>query len=420
MDPVVAAAVADAHRTEWGRVLAAAARLTGDLDAAEECAQDAYADALVSWTSHGVPDRPAAWLTTVARRRAMDIIRRRDTLRVKLPLLAGHDDTGDGLGDSSGEHEAFPDDRLRLIFTCCHPTIASDARVALTLRLLCGLTTAEVASAFLTSEPTMAARLTRAKKKIAAARIPYRVPGPDELPDRLAPVLDVVHLVFTTGHTAPSGHALQRRDLAERALDLARMLRLLLPDEPAVAGLLGLILLTDARRHTRTDAAGRLLRLTEQDRAHWDHGEISEGLALAREALRRRPYTRYPLMAAIAATHATAPAPGAPDWAQILALYDQLSAIWPSPIVALNRAIAVGEANGPAAGLDALDALTAEPQLAGYQYLPAARAEYLRRLDRHDEARLAYDEALLLAGNSTEREFLADRRAQLPPASGSS
>jgi len=420
MDPVVAAAVADAHRTEWGRVLAAAARLTGDLDAAEECAQDAYADALASWTSHGVPDRPAAWLTTVARRRAMDIIRRRDTLRGKLPLLAGHDDeTGDGLVES-GEHEAFPDDRLRLIFTCCHPTLASDARVALTLRLLCGLTTAEVASAFLTSEPTMAARLTRAKKKIAAARIPYRVPGPDELPDRLAAVLDVVHLAFTTGHTAPSGLALQRRDLAERALDLARMLRLLLPDEPAVAGLLGLILLTDARRHARTDPAGRLLRLAEQDRANWDQGEISEGLALAREALRRRPYTRYPLMAAIAATHATAPAPGAPDWAQILALYDQLSAIWPSPIVALNRAIAVGEAHGPTAGLTALDALAAEPQLAGYHYLPAARAEYLRRQGRHDEARLAYDEALLLAGNSTERQFLADRRAQLPRTSASS
>ena len=420
MDPVVAAAVADAHRTEWGRVLAAAARLTGDLDAAEECAQDAYADALASWTSHGVPDRPAAWLTTVARRRAMDIIRRRDTLRGKLPLLAGHDDeTGDGLVES-GEHEAFPDDRLRLIFTCCHPTLAPEARVALTLRLLCGLTTAEVASAFLTSEPTMAARLTRAKKKIAAARIPYRVPGPDELPDRLAAVLDVVHLVFTTGHTAPSGLALQRRDLAERALDLARMLRLLLPDEPAVAGLLGLILLTDARRHARTDPAGRLLRLAEQDRANWDQGEISEGLALAREALRRRPYTRYPLMAAIAATHATAPAPGAPDWAQILALYDQLSAIWPSPIVALNRAIAVGEAHGPTAGLTALDALAAEPQLAGYHYLPAARAEYLRRQGRHDEARLAYDEALLLAGNSTERQFLADRRAQLPRTSASS
>jgi RNA polymerase sigma-70 factor (ECF subfamily) len=415
MDPVVAAAVADAHRTEWGRVLAAAARLTGDLDTAEECAQDAYADALASWSMHGVPDRPGAWLTTVARRRAMDSIRRRDTLRDKLPLVAAPDDVVGG-PDTAGEYEPFPDDRLRLIFICCHPTLAPDARVALTLRLLCGLTTGEVASAFLTSEPTMAARLTRAKKKIAAARIPYRVPEPAELGERLATVLDVVHLVFTTGHTAPDGAALQRRDLAERALDLARMLRVLLPDEPAVAGLLALILLTDARRHTRTDSAGRLLRLAEQDRARWDHGEISEGLTLAREALRHRPYSRYPLMATIAATHATAPASGAPDWAQILALYDELIAIWPSPIVALNRAIAVGEANGPTAGLAALDALATEPQLAGYHYLPAARAEYLRRLDRHDEARLAYDEALLLAGNNTERRFLATRRAQLPHA----
>ncbi len=261
----------------------------------------------------------------------------------------------------------------------------------------------------------MAARITRAKKKIAAARIPYRVPRPDELPERLAAVLDVVHLVFTTGHTAPSGDALQRRDLAERALDLARMLRLLLPDEPSVAGLLALILLTDARRHARIDASGRLLRLGEQDRSLWERNEISEGLALAHESLRRRPYTRYPLMAGIAATHATAPARGATDWAQILALYSELIAIWPSPIVALNRAIAVGEAQGPAAGLAALNALAAEPQLAGYHYLPAARAEYLRRLDRHEEARLAYDEALLLAGNNTEREFLAARRDELPP-----
>ena len=225
-----------------------------------------------------------------------------------------------------------------------------------------------------------------------------------------------MHLVFTTGHTAPAGTALQRRDLAERALDLARMLRLLLPGDPGVAGLLALILLTDARRHARTDPAGRLLVLADQDRAAWDHGEISEGLTLARQALRHRPCTRYPLMAAIAATHATAPRFEATDWAQILALYDQLTAIWPSPIVALNRAIALGQARGPGAGLaalDALDALAAEPQLTGYHYLPAARAEYLRQLYRIDEARLAYDEALLLASNTTERDYLATRRAGL-------
>jgi RNA polymerase sigma-70 factor (ECF subfamily) len=412
MDPAVAAAVAEAHRAEWGRVVAAAARLTGDLDAAEDCAQDAYADALAGWAEHGIPDRPGAWLTTVARRRAMDLIRRRDTQRTRLPLLAGPDPAITAAGEADAG-DVIPDDRLRLIFTCCHPALAADARVALTLRLLCGLTTAEVARAFLTSEATMAARITRAKKKITAARIPYRVPGPDQLPERLAGVLDVVHLVFTTGHTAPAGTALQRRDLAERALDLARMLRLLLPDDPGVAGLLALILLTDARRHARTDPAGRLLVLADQDRGAWDHGEISEGLTLARQALQRRPYTRYPLMAAIAATHATAPRYEATDWAQILALYDQLTAIWPSPIVALNRAIALGQARGPAAGLAALDALAAEPQLTGYHYLPAARAEYLRRLGRLTEARLAYDEALLLAGNTTERDYLTARRASL-------
>jgi RNA polymerase sigma-70 factor (ECF subfamily) len=409
MDAAVAAALAEAHRAEWGRVLAAAAAITRDLDAAEECAQDAYTDALTAWAEHGMPQRPGAWLITVARRRAMDLIRRRDTLRGKLPLLA--DPTPAEPGDQ--DRDAYPDDRLRLIFTCCHPALAPDARVALTLRLLCGLTTAEVAKAFLVPEATMAARITRAKKKITAARIPYAVPAPEDLPERLAAVLDVVHLVFTTGHTAPAGATLQRRDLAERALDLARMLRLLLPGEPAAAGMLALILLTDARRHTRTGPDGRLLLLAEQDRAQWDRAEICEGLTLARDALHTRPYTRYPLMAAIAATHATAERFEATDWDQILTLYDQLAAIWPSPIVALNRAIAIGQARGPAAGLAALDALATEPQLAGYHYLPAARAEYLRRLGRTDQARQAYEEALLLAENATERAHLAARRDDL-------
>jgi RNA polymerase sigma-70 factor, ECF subfamily len=413
MDPVVAAAVADAHRSEWGFVLAAAARLTGDLDEAEECAQDAYAQALTAWATSGVPARPGAWLTMVARRRAVDLLRRRDILRAKLPLLVVPGTTADpGELDDQGE-EAIPDDRLRLVFTCCHPALSADARVALTLRMLCGLTTAEVARAFLTSESTMAARITRAKKKIAAARVPYRVPDATELPERLAAVLDVVHLLFTTGHTAPAGASLQRRDLAERALDLARMLRLLLPDDPAVTGLLALILLTDARRDTRVTADGQLLVLAEQDRTGWDQGEISEGLTLVRAALRRRPYSRYALMAAIAATHATAPRWDATNWQQILDLYDELTDIWPSPIVALNRAVAVGHAHGPAAGLAALDELAAEPQLAGYHYLPATRAEFLRRLQRTAEARLAYDEALALTDNATERDFLLRRLAEL-------
>ena len=412
MDPAVAAAVADAHRRDWGFVLAATARITRDLDAAEDCVQDAYAEALVAWAS-GVPAKPAAWLTLVARRRAMNLIRRKDTLSRKLPLLADAAPLpGPGDDDDMATH-TIPDDRLRLIFTCCHPALPAEARVALTLRLLCGLTTAEVASAFLVSEPTMAARITRAKKKITAARIPYQVPPASELPDRLAAVLDVVHLLFTTGHTAPAGQFLQRRDLAERALDLARMLRHLLPDDPAVAGLLALILLTDARRHTRTATDGRLLLLAEQDRTHWDRAEINEGLDLIRAALERRPPTRYALMAAIAAVHAEAPRWEATDWRQITELYDGLTQIWPSPVVALNRAIAIGESRGPRAGLAALDQLATDPQLAGYHYLPAARAEFLRRLDRTEDARLAYHEALVLAGNPVERDFLARRLAEL-------
>ena len=414
MDPAAAAAVAEAHRRDWGFVLAATARITRDLDAAEDCVQDAYAEALAAWPASGVPARPAAWLTLVARRRAMNLIHRNDTLARKLPLLVETAAVlpGPGDGDDTAA-DAIPDDRLRLIFTCCHTALAAEARVALTLRLLCGLTTGEVASAFLVSEPTMAARITRAKKKIAAARIPYQVPPASELPDRLAAVLDVVHLVFTTGHTAPAGPSLQRRDLAERALDLARMLRQLLPGDPAVAGLLALILLTDARRHTRTTDDGRLLLLAEQDRTRWDRAEINEGLALIRTALEQRPATRYALMAAIAAVHATAPRWEATDWQQITGLYDVLIQIWPSPVVALNRAIAIGEARGPQAGLAALDRLAAEPQLAGYHYLPAARAEFLRRLHRTEDARLAYTEARLLADNPVEQDFLTRRLAGL-------
>jgi predicted RNA polymerase sigma factor len=259
----------------------------------------------------------------------------------------------------------------------------------------------------------MAARITRAKKKIAAARIPYQLPPADELPCRLAAVTDVVHLLFTTGHTAPAGESLQRRDLTERALDLARMLHLLLPREPSVAGLLALILLTDARRHTRTTPGGRLLLLAEQDRSQWDRAEIGEGLRLVRMALRHRPPSRYALMAAIAAVHAAAPRWDATDWQQIADLCDSLAEIWPSPVVALNRAVAIGQARGPQAGLDALDALATEPQLAGYHYLPAARAEFLRRLHRTDAARLAYTEALMLATNQAERAFLTRHLSEL-------
>ncbi|HEX6492938.1 MAG TPA: DUF6596 domain-containing protein, partial [Candidatus Dormibacteraeota bacterium] len=296
-----------------------------------------------------------------------------------------------------------------------HPAIALEAQVALTLRLLCGLTTAEVARAFLVSEPTMAARITRAKKKIAAARIPYRVPPAEELPARIEAVLSVVHLLFTTGHTAPAGDDLVRRDLVERSLDLARMLRALLPTDADVAGLLALVLLTDARRATRVTEDGRLLLLEDQDRSRWDRQAISDGVALVREALQRRPPGRYALMAAIAAVHAEAPSWSETDWAEVVALYDLLVEIWPSPVVALNRAVAVGLARGPAAGLRALDALAEEPQLAGYGYLAAARADFLRRLGLVEEARAAYRQALELTENGVERDFLAARMRQLGP-----
>jgi RNA polymerase sigma factor (sigma-70 family) len=398
-----AAAVADAHRREWARVLAATVRVTRDLDLAEECVQDAYARALTAWQD-GVPDNPAAWLTTAARNQALDALRRAATLQRKLPLLVEPGPDGE---------DAFPDDRLRLIFTCCHPSLALESQVALTLRLLCGLGTAEVARAFLVQEATMAARLTRAKKKIAAARIPYRVPPVDELPARVDAVLTVVHLLFTTGHTAPAGTSLQRPDLVERALDLARMLRLLLPGDADVAGLLALILLTDARRETRVAPDGRLLLLEEQDRSRWDGAAIAEGAALVREALRRRPPGRFALQAAIAAVHAESPSWTDTDWREIVALYDLLADRWPSPVVALNRAVAVGLAHGPAAGLAALAPLGAEPQLARYGYLAAARADFLRRLGRAGEARLAYEEALLLTENDVERRFLESRLGDL-------
>ncbi|WP_030272269.1 RNA polymerase sigma factor [Streptomyces sp. NRRL B-24484] len=416
-DPAVAAAVADAHRREWAFVLAATARVTRDLDLAEECVQDAYAKALTVWGERGIPRRPGAWLTTTARNRATDELRRRAALRRTLPHLLDRTAAPAAeelvVPEAAAEGEEFPDDRLRLIFTCCHPALAEEAKVALTLRLLCGLTTAEVARAFLVGESAMAARITRAKKKIAAAHIPYRVPPAGELPERIDAVLTVVHLVFTTGHTAPAGDDLVRRDLVERAVDLARMLRTLLPRDAGVAGLLALILLTDARREARSAADGRMLLLAEQDRRRWDRAQIDEGLALVREALRPRPPGRFALMAAVAAVHAEAPSWQRTDWREVVALYDLLVQIWPSPVVALNRAVAVGFADGPAAGLAALDALAAEPQLAGYGYLAAARADFLRRLDRTAEARLAYGEALMLTANAVERDFLAERLREL-------
>jgi RNA polymerase sigma-70 factor (ECF subfamily) len=410
-------AIADAHRREWAFVLAATARVAGDLDLAEECVQDAYAAALAAWTRQGVPRNPAAWLTTAARRRAIDALRRDRVLRAKLPLLvepnpplATSAPPAAGAGE---EDEAIPDDRLRLIFTCCHPALAREAQVALTLRLVCGLTTVEIAQAFLVSETTMAARVTRAKKKISAARIPYRVPEEAELPDRLDAVLTVVHLLYTTGHTAPAGPGLVRADLVERAIGLARMLHALMPDEREASGLLALILLTDARRATRADAAGRMLLLEEQDRSCWDRAAIAEGAALVAEALHGGRPGRFVLQAAIAALHAEAPSYAETDWPQIAALYDVLLRAWSSPVVALNRAVAVAMARGPAAGLAEIGALEADGRLAGYRYLPAAKADLLRRLGNRAGAAQAYREALALSDNDAESAFLTGRLTEV-------
>jgi RNA polymerase sigma-70 factor (ECF subfamily) len=416
-----AAAVADAHRREWAFVLAATARVAGDIDLAEECVQDAYVAALDAWSRQGVPRNPGAWLTTAARRRAIDALRREATLRGKLPLLIEPDPpvaASAPPGTEPGEGDVIPDDRLRLVFTCCHPALAREAQVALTLRLVCGLTTTEIAQAFLVPEPTMAARVTRAKKKISAARIAYRVPGAAELPDRLDAVLTVVHLLYTTGHLAPAGENVVRDDLVERALDLARMLHSLMPDEREVRGLLALLLLTDARRATRAGPDGRLLLLAEQDRSRWDRPAIAEGMALVPGALRGGQPGRFALQAAIAALHAEAGDYEATDWRQIVQLYEALLKVWRSPVVALNRAVALAMAEGPAAGLAEIAELEHDGRLADYRYLPAAKADLLRRLGRREEAAQAYRAALALSENAAEQEFLARRIAEVSGTAG--
>jgi RNA polymerase sigma-70 factor, ECF subfamily len=404
-------AVADAHRREWAAVLAATVRVTRDLDLAEECVQDAYVAALDAWERGGIPARPGAWLTTAARHKALDALRRAETLRSKLHLLVEPAADVDPPGDPPGD-PVVPDDRLRLVFLCCHPALALEAQVALTLRLVCGVPTPAVARAFLVSEPTMAARITRGKKKIAAARIPFRLPGPAELPDRLDAVLTAIHLMFTTGHAAPAGPALTDDDLAGRALDLARVLGDLLPGEREVRGLLALLLAVHARRATRTAPDGRLLRLAEQDRSAWDAPAVAEADELVIGALRGGSPGRFALQAAIAALHATAPTYADTDWDQILVLYDALLAVWPSPVVALNRAVAVAMVGGPAAALAEVEALERDGRLAGYHYLPAVKADLLRRLGREAEAAAAYEAAVAMAGNDTERAFLVSQLAE--------
>jgi RNA polymerase sigma-70 factor (ECF subfamily) len=408
------AAVAQAFREERALVVATLIRVTGDWDLAEECAQDAFALAVRTWPRDGVPDRPGAWLTTTARNRAIDRIRRetvgagklREAARMIVPDEPGpaeestHENT-----DESG----VPDDRLRLIFTCCHPALAVEAQVALALRTLAGLSTAEIARAFLVPESTMSQRLVRVKRKIRSAGIPYRVPPAHLLPERLAAVLGVLYLLFNEGYSASAGPDLQRPDLAAEAIRLDRVLVTLMPDEPEAAGLLALMLLQHARRDTRVTPGGDLVPLDEQDRARWDATAITEGTALLEAALRRGEPGRYQIQAAIAACHT----PEGTDWPQIAGLYGELLKHLPTPVVELNRAVAVGMAAGPAAGLDLADELTARGDLVGYHLLPATRADFLRRLGRTVEARAAYTEALALAGTETERGYLTRRISEI-------
>jgi RNA polymerase sigma-70 factor (ECF subfamily) len=396
----VAEAVAEAHSSEWAFVLAATARVAADLDLAEDCVQDAYAKALVHWKEQGVPRRPGAWLTTVATRRALELRRRAAVAERKLPLLVPDPiEPGD---------EVFPDDRLRLVFTCCHPALAQEAQIALTLRLVCGLSSAEIAKAFLVKESAMQARITRAKHKISRSGIAYRIPQLSDLPDRIDAVLDVVHLVYTAGHTAADGSELTRPDLARRGIDLARMVRLLLPDSGEATALLALLLLTQARQGARVDGAGQLVLMEDQDRALWDRELISEGLGLVREAL-GWPAGRFGLMAAIAAVHAEAERWEDTDWPEILGLYDLLLARWPSPVVALNRVVALSYVEGPTVALEALAELADDPTLATYPYLASTQAELLWRCGRTAEARAAYQEALAFTSNAVEADFLQRR-----------
>ncbi|SFF32051.1 RNA polymerase sigma factor [Blastococcus tunisiensis] len=391
-------------REHYGRAVAVLVRLLGDIDAAEEAVQEAFLTAVRRWPTDGAPPSPAGWIVTTARNRAIDRLRRESTRadRSRKAALLRAD-------DAPQEGGSVPDDRLRLIFTCCHPALSTAAQVALTLRLLGGLTTAEVAAAFLVPEPTMAQRLVRAKAKIRAARVPYRVPTEAELPDRLRAVLAVVYLVFTEGHSASSGDRVVREDLCAEAIRLGRLLAELMPDEPEVSGLLALMLLTEARRPARVGPSGELVLLADQDRARWDRALIAEGQTLVRECLRRNQPGPYQIQAAITAVHSAAATAADTDWRQVVALYDQLMAVAPSPVVALHRAVAVAEVDGPAAGL----ALVADLDLPRHHLLPAVLADLLRRLGRAEEARAAYDEALALAGNAADRAFLRGRRARL-------